>query len=120
MTQLALIHHHGDDYPYWDDTKYLDGEIIDSDESHATLEDLVKYCDHDAESCNAHDFCGAHRLLGRVLYDHVGRAKATEIMLAIAKMEGLQGMTGVEKDFDHYQTLNVGIAGHDWDENYDD
>jgi len=120
MTQLALILHHGDDYPYWDDTKYLDGEIIDSDETHATLEDLVKYCDRDAENCNAHDFCGAHRLLGRVLYDHVGRDKATEIMLAIAKMEGLQGMTGTCKRFDHYQTLNVGTAGTDWVENYDD
>jgi hypothetical protein len=74
----------------------------------------------DAEGCNAHDFCGVHRLLGRVLYDQVGREKATEIMLAIAKMEGLQGMAGICKEFDYYQTLNVGESDSHWNGNYDD
>lgn len=84
----------------------------------ATLEELVELCDGDAESCNAHEFCGSHRLLGAILYRHLGRAKATEIMLDIARYGGQHGMGGVCRDGDAYADLQVGENGFDWSGEY--
>ena len=84
----------------------------------ATLEELVEVCDQDAESCNAHDFCGSHRLLGSLLHKHLGRAKATEIMLDIARYGGQHGMGGICRSGDAYRDLNVGKNGFDWTGSY--
>ena len=94
------------------------GKILSTGGEDATLEELVGMCDQDAESCNAHDFCGSHRLLGAVLHKHLGRAKATEIMLDIAKYGGQHGMGGICRDGDAYEDLKVGKNGFDWHGKY--
>lgn len=107
----------GEAVPY---LTYYDGaiKILSTDGKDASLEELVGLCDQDAESCNAHDFCGAHRLLGAVLYRHYGRQSATETMLEIAKFGGLHGMAGICRKGDAYKELQVGKAGYDWDGKY--
>lgn len=108
-------------YEYQDSRdEYPPGTVKRRDGKLATLEDLVGLCDQDAESINAHDFCGAHRLLGAVLYRQLGRAKATEVMLDIAERRGLHGMTGTCGTRDSFADLNVGECGHDWDGSYGD
>jgi len=84
----------------------------------AKLEELVELADRDAENRNAHDFCGAHRVLGAVLYRELGRWLATLLMLRIARLGGLQGMTGVCCEMDAYSELGVGEAGRDWGGSY--
>ncbi len=86
----------------------------------ATLEELVGLCDHDAENCNAHDFCGSHRLLGAVLYRKCGRLIATAIMLEIARRGGQHRMGGIGVSGDSYKDLGVGKCGYDWDGSYGD
>src|SRR5947208_10047142 len=70
-------------------------ELMSAGGADATLEELVQLCDQDAESINAHDFCGVHRLLGAVLFRKLGRTTATDIMLDIARRGGLHRMNGV-------------------------
>lgn len=60
-----------------------------------TLEALADICDLQAENVNAHDFVMSHRALAALLYQELGRAAATSMMLKIAGFEGLPGMTGV-------------------------
>lgn len=93
------------------------GEPV-NDGGDATLEELVELCDQDAESRNAHDFCGSHRLLGGLLHRHLGRAKATEVMLDIARYGGQHGMGGVCSKGNAYADLKVGKAGTDWSGTY--
>lgn len=93
-------------------------KVISKGGQDATLEELVGLCDQAAESCNAHDYCGAHRLLGAVLYRRTGREKATEIMLDIALRGGLHGMGGICCKGDSYEELGVGRSGHDWGGKY--
>lgn len=88
--------------------------FIRSDGKLATLEELAQLCDGDAESINAHDYCGAHRLLASVLYRFTGRKKATKIMLEIAMRRGLHGMGGMCGTADSYAELGVGKNGHHW------
>ncbi len=92
------------------------GPVTETDD--ATLEELVELCDRGAENCNAHDFCGSHRLLGSLLHRHVGRKMATEIMLDIAMYGGQHGMGGVCTVGHAYGDLNVGEINHDWDGEY--
>lgn len=100
--------------------EYPPGVVKRKDGKKASLEELVGLCDQDAESINAHDFCGSHRLLGAVLYRHLGRKRATEIMLDIAERRGLHGMGGICGTHDSYDDLRVGENGRDWDGNYDE
>ncbi len=93
-------------------------EIVSFGANDATLEELVHLCDQDAESCNAHDFCGSHRLLGAVLHRHLGRTMATRIMLDIAMYGGQHGMGGVCTNGDAYADLDVGDINRDWDGEY--
>lgn len=88
------------------------------DAEHATLEELVHLCDQDAENINAHDFVGAHRLLGAVLYRQLGRETATVVMRDIAYRRGLHGMSGICGTRDSYADLGVGQNGRDWGGNY--
>lgn len=92
--------------------------ILSTGADDATLEELVRLCDQDAENRNAHDFCGTHRLLGAVLYRQYGREAATATMREIAFLGGLHGMSGVCSGPDAYRELNVGEAGSDWDGTY--
>lgn len=110
----------GDPVPFltYEGTVYGDAKIIDIGAVDATLEELVELCDQDAENRNAHEFCGAHRLLGAVLFRQYGRLSATATMRNIALLGGLQGMTGVCSKGDAYQELNVGQAGRDWHGTY--
>jgi hypothetical protein len=109
----------GDQIPYLTYNKpLLEEELVSSGADNATLEELVALCDQDAENCNAHEFCGSHRLLGALLHRHVGRTTATKIMLDIAMYGGQHGMGGVCRSGDAYADLNVGRAGHDWDGRY--
>jgi hypothetical protein len=95
------------------------GRILSTGAADATLEELVGLCDQDAESRNAHDFCGTHRLLGAVLFRQYGRESATKTMREIALLGGLQGMSGVCCDGDAFEELRVGEAGCDWDGTYE-
>lgn len=92
-----------------------DAKIVSKGGKDATLEELVGLCDQDAESCNAHDFCGSHRLLGALLHRHIGRVKATEIMLDVARYGGQHGMGGICREGDAYADLKVGKNGFYWD-----
>lgn len=118
---IVQVLYGGDDLPIWD---YLDSlieqheQIVNRDESQATLEDLAWLCDRKAEAVNAHNFCGVHRLLGAVLYQQYGREEATKTMLRIAKLGGLHGMNGVCCDTDAYALLGVGENGRDWNGSY--
>ncbi len=105
---------------YHDPTWKEAGQILRRDGGDATLEELVQLCDQDAENRNAHEFVGAHRLLGRVLYTQYGRGAATKTMLEIAELGGLHGMNGVGNDdeADAYKYLKVGRNGFDWNGNY--
>lgn len=89
-------------------------EVISTGAADATLEELVGLCDHDAESVNAHDFCGSHRVLGGLLYRQTGRETATKLMREIALRGGLHGMNGVCTDNDAYEEFGVGENGKDW------
>ena len=95
-----------------------DETILRKDGGDATLEELVWLCDHKAEDCNAHEFVGVHRLLGRVLFSQYGRIAATKTMLEIAELGGLHGMNGIGQDKDAYKYLMVGKNGCDWDGEY--
>lgn len=105
-------------YLTYEGTVYGDAKIVSVGGVESTLEELVGLCDQSAESCNAHDFCGTHRLLGSLLFKRYGRESATETMLAIALYGGLHGMSGVCSDGDAYKDLGVGKAGHDWHGSY--
>jgi hypothetical protein len=109
----------GEAIPYlsYDGKVYGDAKVLSRGGLDATLEELVQLCDHDAEDRNAHDFCGAHRLLGALLFRRYGRESAT--MREIAMFGGLQGMGGVCTEGDAYKELGVGRAGHDWNGKYD-
>jgi hypothetical protein len=97
---------------------YVDDELVSSGAADATLEELVQLCDQDAESVNAHDFCGAHRVLGGLLYRETGRANATNLMREIALRRGLHGMNGVCVKGDAYEEFGVGKNGYDWNGTY--
>lgn len=84
------------------------------DASDATLEDLADFCDLGAESANAHDFVGAHRLLAALLHKHVGRQKATEILREIAELGGLDEMNGVCEKPTGFAALSVPEPWKDW------
>ncbi len=98
--------------------KQAGDRLLSKGGSDATLEELVGLCDHSAENCNAHDFCGVHRLMGAVLYRKCGRLIATAIMLDIAQRGGLHGMGGICVSGDSYKDLGVGKCGYDWDGSY--
>jgi hypothetical protein len=95
-----------------------DDELIGTGATDATLEELVGLCDQDAESVNAHDFCGAHRVLGGLLYRETGREAATKLMREIALRGGLHGMNGACTDDDAYDEFGVGDNGRDWNGTY--
>ena len=106
-------------YLTYDGKVYGDAKIIDVGAKDATLEELVGLCDYDAENCNAHEFCGVHRLLGRILFEKCGRTHATELMREIALFGGLHGMNGVNTNGNAYTDLKVGKIGHMWNGTYD-
>jgi hypothetical protein len=106
-------------YLTYDGKVYGDAKVVSKGALDATLEELVGLCDQDAESRNAHDFCGAHRLLGAILFRNYGRESATKTMRDIALLGGLQGMCGICTDGDAFKELNVGIARHDWNGKYE-
>lgn len=115
--EIIKVHYSGDDEPYWD---YLDSfneheVIVSRNPSDATIEELCKMCDRKAESSNAHDFVGTHRLLGSLLFRNLGRVEATKVMLDISLYGGLSAMSGICTDSDAYGDLAVGEAGRDWD-----
>ena len=100
--------------------KHAKSDIV-GDASSATLEELVKLCDQDAEDCNSHPFVGVHRILGAVLFLQYGRHEATKTMLFVAERKGLHTMSGdqVPDKETAYKELGVGLAGHDWNGSYD-
>lgn len=110
----------GEGVPYltYDGEVFGEAKVISKGGGDATLEELAGLCDHAAENCNAHEFCGTHRLLGSVLFRQYGRASATATMLEIARMGGLHGMSGICSKGDAYKELGVGRCGHDWDGTY--
>lgn len=64
-------------------------------EKDLTLEVMADFLDQDAENINAHDFVGAHRGLAALLYQEVGRTKATRVLRRLVNYRGLHGMVGV-------------------------
>lgn len=104
---------------YSDGMEKWDGlEVIERNADSATLEELVWLCDHDAESCNAHDHVGSHRLIGAILFRRFGREAATDAMRDIAYRGGLHAMGGLRGRDDSFEELGVGESGHDWDGTY--
>lgn len=93
-------------------------DVVSTGGDDGTLEELVQLCDQHAESLNAHEFCGTHRLLGAVLFNQVGRKKATKILLDIARRGGLHRMSGVCCSTDSFRELKVGEYGRDWNGQY--
>ena len=73
----------------------------------ATLENLADFCDLEAEDRNNHEYVGAHKLLAIVLFQQVGRAVATRIILEIAQRGGLDGMGGIGGQPSSYEELGV-------------
>lgn len=104
----------GDPVPHLTYQKPPRKELVSKGGADAKLEELVELCDQDAESCNAHDFCGSHRLLASLLHRHLGRLSATNIMLDVARYGGQHGMGGIARSGDAYADLNVGKCGYDW------
>ena len=71
-----------------------------------TLEELANFCDQEAESRNSHSFVGVHKLLVALLFQQLGREKATTIMREIPEYGGLDGMMGlgrVKSAFDDFR-----------------
>lgn len=61
----------------------------------ATLHELADLCDQDAETMNAHDYAGVHRLLGTMMLRVISKTEATRIMRHVAEHRGLHGMNGL-------------------------
>jgi hypothetical protein len=80
----------------------------------ATLEQLADLCDQEAESENAHDFVGAHRLLAALLFRRLGRETATAIMREVAELGGLDGMNGICGTDGAYADLGIAWPWKDW------
>jgi hypothetical protein len=59
-----------------------------------TLEAMADMLDQDAESANAHEFCGCHRALAALVYQESGRDAATRVMRRLVDFDGLQGVVG--------------------------
>ena len=95
---------------YSDDAKY--GKITEGPSM--TLEMLADFCDQKAESCNAHEYVGAHRALAALLYRECQRVKATEIMRMIAERGGLNGMNGVFREKDSFSEFGIKGPWNDW------
>lgn len=64
-------------------------------EADLTLEVVADFLDHAAENINAHDFVESHKAMAALLYQEVGRKKATEIFRRLLKYRGIHGMIGV-------------------------
>ena len=79
-----------------------------------SLESLADLMDFSAESCNAHEFVCTHRGLAVILFQEVGRKRATAIMRRIANYEGLYGLVGVSGKGDLEQAEEeLGVSLHD-------
>lgn len=73
-------------------TGYKKEEIVTGQ---PTTADLVNLCDQDAENRNAHDFCGVHKALRKVLLKKFGHEQTHQIMSEIASFGGLQGIGNI-------------------------
>lgn len=105
---------------YVDSLMAKENTIVSTDESSASLEDLVNLCDWDAEAKLAHGFVGLHRLIGAVLYQQHGRESATKTMLRITKLGGLHGMSGIGLISSVHQILGLGATEDDWSGKFGD
>jgi hypothetical protein len=79
-----------------------------------TLEMLADFCDQNAESCNAHEYVGAHRILACVLHCE-GRELATRIMRIIAEHGGLNGMNGMFGEQSAFTEFGINEPWKDWE-----
>lgn len=62
----------------------------------ATIDDLAELCDQDAEDRNAHDFCGVHQALAKLMLKSGFGEEATRLLMRdIAELGGLQGMNNI-------------------------
>lgn len=61
-------------------------------ESDMTLVEMAVLLDQDAENCNAHDCCGMHVSLGKLMVAAVGVDAATKVMRSLCDVYGLHGM----------------------------
>lgn len=101
------------------DEGYLDymesswADILDEHPS-ATLEALADMCDQGAESTNAHDYVGTHRILAALLHHRLGREQATTIMREITEYGGLDGMSGVAGKDSAFKDFGIEDCWHDW------
>jgi hypothetical protein len=89
------------------------GPVVDESPT-ATLEELADFCDQLAESGNAHDFVGTHRLLAVLLHRYAGREKATAILREVAERHGLHGMSGVLGAEDSFSDFGIQGCWHEW------
>ena len=83
------------------------------------LEELVQMCDQNAESRNNHDFVGAHRVLATLLFKTLGRKTTKDILVEIAELGGLDGMSGMyvdelENGDNAFEELGIKKPWHEW------
>lgn len=60
--------------------------------SDANLDDLVKYCELEAEGANMHSLNGVHKLLASLLVKRLGKCTTEDIMRMLAEEGGLSGL----------------------------
>lgn len=87
--------------------------MLDAENSDG-LRELADYLDQRAEDANAHDFVGCHRLLAKLLFDHLGLVSAGQVMYGIAEHGGLNGMNGVCGANSAFKKLKVSPPWNEW------
>lgn len=100
-----------------DDDRRVGGDDVGAATSEqVTIEQRADMLDSRAESMNAHDVVGMHRLLSAFLTRYLGRSMATTLLWQIAQYDGLDGMNGVcRADAESaYADLGVPEGWNDW------
>lgn len=63
-------------------------EAVPATSANTTLEQLVNYCEDEAESANYHSFCGAHEKLAAVIVEASNGFVAKRVFFTIAEAGG--------------------------------
>jgi hypothetical protein len=96
---------------------YQDPDIKRTDPAtleNVTTEGLAEMCDGGAESRNAHDFVGAHRMLAALLIQSIGKDATKRAMWHIASHGGLDRASGVCSSDDAWSDVGLLEPWSDW------
>lgn len=101
LQKKLYIHHEDGCDPQLSLGTHCYGDPLDDDDmriaetNEITIEAMAQMLDLDAESCNAHDFCGSHVSLAQLIRQELGDPAAFKIMRRLCNYRGLHGMEGV-------------------------